>query len=587
MSIQHLVGFVPQEDTMYRDLTVRETLRFNARLKADPRMTRAERRAFVNEVVDILGLKHVQHSVIGDEMTRGISGGQRKRVNIGIELMGSPLVLFLDEPTSGLDATTTQMLIDSLETLANLGLTIAMVIHQPRMEVLKKIHNLVLLQRGGHEVYVGETEKALTYFKDQVGVDLPNQTSPADFFLDLITADQDKHDVLDEEGTLVDKWAKYKSERPAFVHDRDEYKDRVVPARHRPGTFYQIRTVYKRSVVQVFNAAGLHFVDALLYIMAGAVAGIVASDDTFMGNQIVMMINGMVSVVAALKVFGGEMHIFKREMMAGVSSLAYFTGKVMAHFPLILMSPIFFLSTYFRMAYPKNDLGDLYCIILCGMLSGSGLGYFISSVMSEKNATILGVISGLMGILFAGINPSLKDFSTTSIGWIMVTFNYGSWMTGALFIRESKSVFAAGFTASIGWLGEKGFHDVDHTKIYSQNDIYEAQLRLAEIYRDKLLFMVSQYLWYMVGAYFVFFYAAKKEQGLIGVDAVVQGFRNGFYDPFLNYLKYGQWSTELSRREMDGMDEQRRQKRAKTTAARKVRKEGGRGVAEHAQMEKV
>ena len=115
---------------MHRDLTVRENLRFYAHLKAHPQMTRNQRRAFVNEIIDILGLSHVQHSLIGDEETRGISGGQRKRVNIGIELMASPLILFLDEPTSGLDSTTTQQLIDSLEKLTQLGLTIAMVIHQ-------------------------------------------------------------------------------------------------------------------------------------------------------------------------------------------------------------------------------------------------------------------------------------------------------------------------------------------------------------------------------------------------------------------------------------------------------------------------
>ena len=132
MSIQHVVGFVPQEDIMHRDLSVRENLRYYLRLKGDPSLTRVQRRNFLNEIIDILGLAHVQHSLIEDELRRGVSGGQRKRVNIGIELMGSPLVLFLDEPTSGLDATTSQQLIESLETLTELGLTVAMVIHQPR-----------------------------------------------------------------------------------------------------------------------------------------------------------------------------------------------------------------------------------------------------------------------------------------------------------------------------------------------------------------------------------------------------------------------------------------------------------------------
>ena len=204
LSIQHLVGFVPQEDIMHRDLTVRENLRFYAHLKANPNMSRIQRRAFVNEIIDILGLSHVQHSLIGDEETRGISGGQRKRVNIGIELMASPLVLFLDEPTSGLDSTMTQQLIESLDKLAQLGLTIAMVIHQPRYEVLLKIDDLLLLQKGGYPVYVGPTIDALPYFTNFLGRSCPERTTPADHFLDVISADPQF-----EHGNVCDSWRWY------------------------------------------------------------------------------------------------------------------------------------------------------------------------------------------------------------------------------------------------------------------------------------------------------------------------------------------------------------------------------------------
>ena len=190
---------------MHRDLTVRENLRFYGKLKGDPKMTKLERRYFVNEVVDILGLKHVQHSLIGDELNRGISGGQRKRVNIGIELMGSPLVLFLDEPTSGLDATTSQTLIESLGVLSNLGLTIAMVIHQPRQETLALIQQIILLQRGGFPVYIGKTKACQSYFESHLGMRLPLNTSPADWFLDIIA--EDRQDF--EHGNLCDSWCKY------------------------------------------------------------------------------------------------------------------------------------------------------------------------------------------------------------------------------------------------------------------------------------------------------------------------------------------------------------------------------------------
>ena len=89
---------------------------------------------------------------------------------------------------------TTRFARRSLETLAELGLTIAMVIHQPRIELLNKIQNLVLLQRGGWPVYVGPTKEALPYIEDYLGLQLPSQTSPADFFLDVITLDQKVED---------------------------------------------------------------------------------------------------------------------------------------------------------------------------------------------------------------------------------------------------------------------------------------------------------------------------------------------------------------------------------------------------------
>ena len=95
-----LLGFVPQEDVMLRELTVRENIEFSARYRLPISMTEIEIEEQISRTIRELGLSHVQHSIIGDEHTRGLSGGQRKRVNIGIELVADPTVLFLDEPTS-------------------------------------------------------------------------------------------------------------------------------------------------------------------------------------------------------------------------------------------------------------------------------------------------------------------------------------------------------------------------------------------------------------------------------------------------------------------------------------------------------
>ena len=170
-----------------------------------------------------------------------------------------------------------------------MGLTIAMVIHQPRMEVLKKISNIVLLQRGGFPVYIGPTKSALHYFESWVGVKLPDETSQADFFLDVITAD-----YAGDKGSVADAWIRYKKEVDIapFEHDLPAYSDRVIPDRHRPGRLSQALTFYNRSTTQMFNAKFSYFIDASMLIFAGGLAGTVSRDDPYLGNQIIMIING-------------------------------------------------------------------------------------------------------------------------------------------------------------------------------------------------------------------------------------------------------------------------------------------------------
>ena len=100
-NFKNQVGYVPQEDVMIRQLTVREILMHSAQMRLPKRLTKKEIKKKVLDTLNALGLAHVADSIIGDEDTRGISGGQRKRVNIGMELVAEPSVLFLDEPTSG------------------------------------------------------------------------------------------------------------------------------------------------------------------------------------------------------------------------------------------------------------------------------------------------------------------------------------------------------------------------------------------------------------------------------------------------------------------------------------------------------
>lgn len=181
-----VIGFVPQDDTVYPSLTVRENLKYSAKLRLPADVDLEECAEKVNGTLQVLGLEHIQNSIVGSVEKRGISGGQKKRVNIGVEFVADPTVCFLDEPTSGLGATDTLVVMKACRSMSFTHRSIISVIHQPRYAVFTLFHDVMLLGVGGHVVYFGPSDKALQYF-EMIGFVLPNNENPADFFLDIIS----------------------------------------------------------------------------------------------------------------------------------------------------------------------------------------------------------------------------------------------------------------------------------------------------------------------------------------------------------------------------------------------------------------
>ncbi|KAL7751229.1 hypothetical protein RI367_003435 [Sorochytrium milnesiophthora] len=182
-----LIGFVPQEDIMLRELTVRDILMHSAKMRLPSSMSHAEINDKVAGIIQFLGMAHVVDNIIGDEETRGISGGQRKRVNIGMELVADPTVLFLDEPTSGLDSSTALEVCQLLRSIArHKQLTIAAVIHSPSPATFRQFDDLLLLGAGGQTVYMGSRDEAPAYFSS-IGFDLPPGESESDFYMEVMS----------------------------------------------------------------------------------------------------------------------------------------------------------------------------------------------------------------------------------------------------------------------------------------------------------------------------------------------------------------------------------------------------------------
>lgn len=181
--IKRNTGFVTQDDVLYPHLTVTETLVFTALLRLPNTLSKTEKTAHAEAVISQLGLSRCKNSIIGGPFLRGISGGERKRVSIGQEMLINPSLLLLDEPTSGLDSTTAQRIVSTLWELANVGRTVVITIHQPSSRIFYMFHKVLLLSEG-NPLYFGKGELAMEYFSS-VGYAPSVAMNPSDFLLDL------------------------------------------------------------------------------------------------------------------------------------------------------------------------------------------------------------------------------------------------------------------------------------------------------------------------------------------------------------------------------------------------------------------
>lgn len=203
--IRSVCSYVCQDDdALLPSLTVRETLRFAAGLRLPSFMSTAEKYRRAEEVLLKMGLKDCANNLIGNDMIKGISGGEKRRASIAVQVLTDPRVLLLDEPTSGLDAFTASSIMEVLQGLANEGRTLILTIHQARSDLFKHFGNVLLLSRGGHPVYAGGGRDMLGYFVRH-GYECPRNTNPADFALDMITVDLQKEDVEAESRERVKK----------------------------------------------------------------------------------------------------------------------------------------------------------------------------------------------------------------------------------------------------------------------------------------------------------------------------------------------------------------------------------------------
>ncbi|KAI2627660.1 ABC-2 type transporter-domain-containing protein [Hypoxylon sp. NC1633] len=311
-SFQRKTGYVQQQDLHLSTSTVREALNFSALLRQPADVPRAEKLAYVEEVIKLLDMQEYADAVVG-VLGEGLNVEQRKRLTIGVELAAKPpLLLFVDEPTSGLDSQTSWAILDLLEKLTKSGQAILCTIHQPSAMLFQRFDRLLFLAKGGKTVYfgdIGENSKTLTsYFERNGAPACPPEANPAEWMLDAIGAapgsttevdwfqtwrnSQEYRDVQAELQGLKDSAS---SNPPPPTVDDQPFRE------HAASFLTQLREVTYRVFQQYWRTPSYIYAKAALCFLVAIFIGFVffRAPNTIQGLQ-----NQMFAIFNLLTVFG-------------------------------------------------------------------------------------------------------------------------------------------------------------------------------------------------------------------------------------------------------------------------------------------
>ncbi|WVW79872.1 hypothetical protein I302_101842 [Kwoniella bestiolae CBS 10118] len=213
---QSNVAFVEQDDDWHLpSLTVRETLTYAAILRLPDKMPRKQKIARAETVLRMLGLKDCADLPVGGQLLKGISGGEKRRLSLAVQMINDPAVLVVDEPTSGLDASIALSVMQVLRDIAATGRTVIATIHQPRSDIWKLADNVTLLAKGGVVAFNGKRSEAVEYFTS-IGHPMPSEFfNPADHLLDLVSVDprpQGYESSLSRVRGLTSQWSSRSTE---------------------------------------------------------------------------------------------------------------------------------------------------------------------------------------------------------------------------------------------------------------------------------------------------------------------------------------------------------------------------------------
>ncbi|WOL04743.1 ABC transporter G family member 5-like [Canna indica] len=409
-------AYVMQDDLLYPMLTVEETLMFSAEFRLPRSLSASKKKSRVQALIDQLGLRSAAKTIIGDEIHRGVSGGERRRVSIGIDIIHDPIILFLDEPTSGLDSTSAFMVVKVLQRIAHSGSIVIMSVHQPSYRILCLLDRLLFLSRG-QTVFSGPPDDLHRFFAE-FGHPIPDNENPTEFALDLI---RELEGTPAGASSLVEFNKSRQITQPAAAAAGKpslSLKDAISASisrgklvsgategtttssassvqKHANPFWIEIGVLTKRSFTNTKRMPELFAIRLGAVLVTGFILATIfwRLDNSPKGAQerlgffAIAMSTMFYTCADALPVFLNERSIFMRETAYNAyRRSSYVLSHAIVGFPpLIILSIAFALTTYFAVGLAGGMQGFIFfvLIVLASFWAGSGFVTFLSGVVTN------------------------------------------------------------------------------------------------------------------------------------------------------------------------------------------------------------
>ncbi|MCQ2168587.1 MAG: ATP-binding cassette domain-containing protein [Bacteroidales bacterium] len=496
-SAKALIGFVPQDDLLIEELTVYQNLWYTAKLCFD-KMPDSEIDRKVMSVLVQLGLDAAKDLKVGSAINKYISGGQRKRLNIALELIREPAILFLDEPTSGLSSSDTENVINLLKEQTYKGKLIVANIHQPSSDVYKLFTRLWLLDKGGYPIYDGNPIEAISYFKSAANyADSRSSSCPTcgnvnpEIVLNIID-----EKAIDNEGQLSDKrktspaeWHELYLEKRAEMPDPDT-KDVPSTEQRRPDIFKQTAIFLRRNAVAKLTNLQYVLVTLLEAPVLAAICAFLTRYTPDSGVYSILENKNLVSyffmaiIVAIFLGMSGSAEeiikdraLLKREKFLQLSHSSYISSKIIYMGAVCLVQTLLFLIVGNLIMGIHGLFWIWWLILFVSAFLSALIGLLLSQCMNSVVAIYITIplllipqilLCGLV-VKFDDLNHSSETGNVPLIGEIIPS----RWAYEALAVANfSKNDY------------EKMFFEYDRDRFscmfYTEGFIYELESQLEQ-----------------------------------------------------------------------------------------------------------